>query len=209
MDGLVDFDRGAAGVLDPVIAAAVLAFGFVYIHPLEDGNGRLHRFLIHHVLATRGLNPPGLVFPVSAVILDRLDNYRTVLESCSRRLLPVVEWRPTPQGNVEVLSDTADFYRFFDATPHAEFLFACVARTIDEDLPREAEFLRRHDLFRARVTELVDMPERMLDLLFRFLHQNGGRLSKRARENAFTALEPREVEAVETFYAEAFAGSDD
>ncbi|MFC0220163.1 Fic family protein [Pseudochelatococcus lubricantis] len=29
-------------------AAAVLAFGFVYIHPFEDGNGRLHRYLIRH-----------------------------------------------------------------------------------------------------------------------------------------------------------------
>ncbi len=48
MQGLVDFDRGPAKELDPVLAATILAFGFVYIHPLEDGNGRLHRYLIHH-----------------------------------------------------------------------------------------------------------------------------------------------------------------
>ncbi|SFT60137.1 Fic/DOC family protein [Mesorhizobium sp. YR577] len=60
MAGLTAFDRMAAAELDPVIAAAVLAFGFVYIHPFEDGNGRLHRFLIHHVLAARGFNPPGI-----------------------------------------------------------------------------------------------------------------------------------------------------
>ena len=60
--------------LDPVIAAAVLAFGFVYIHPFEDGNGRIHRYLMHHVLARRGFNPPGIHFPVSAAILDQIDD---------------------------------------------------------------------------------------------------------------------------------------
>ena len=31
---------------DPVLTTAVLGFGFVFIHPFEDGNGRLHRFLV-------------------------------------------------------------------------------------------------------------------------------------------------------------------
>ena len=76
IDGLIAFDRGPAQALDPVLAAAVLAFGFVYAHPFEDGNGRIHRYLIHHILAERGFNPPGVVFPVSAAILDRIDDYR-------------------------------------------------------------------------------------------------------------------------------------
>ena len=54
ISGMVAFDRGAAQKLDPVIAAAILAFGFVYVHPFADGNGRIHRYLIHHVLAQRG-----------------------------------------------------------------------------------------------------------------------------------------------------------
>jgi hypothetical protein len=32
------------GTLDAVVAAALFAFGFVFIHPFEDGNGRIHRF---------------------------------------------------------------------------------------------------------------------------------------------------------------------
>ncbi len=43
-------------------------------------------------------------------------------------------WRSTGRGNVEVLNETADFYRLFDATPHAEFLFGCVVRMVDIDL---------------------------------------------------------------------------
>ena len=204
VDGMVAFDRGPAQRLDAVIAAAVLAFGFVYIHPFEDGNGRIHRYLIHHVLAERGFNPPGVVFPVSAAILDRIDDYRAVLESYSARLLPNVRWEPTESGNVRVLNDTGDFYRFFDATPHTEFLFACVQRTIEEDLPSEADFLRRYDGFRQDIEALFDMPERTIDLLFRFLHQNEGRLSRRAREREFAELDEDEIVRVETIYRRHF-----
>ena len=64
-DGLIAFDRAAGLEVDGVIAAAVLAFGFVYAHPFVDGNGRIHRYLIHHVLAGRGYHPARVVFPVS------------------------------------------------------------------------------------------------------------------------------------------------
>ncbi|NWG72393.1 MAG: Fic family protein [Parvularculaceae bacterium] len=203
--GLTAFDRMVTPQLDPVLAAAALAFGFVYIHPFEDGNGRLHRYLIHHVLAERGFNPPGVVFPVSAAILERIDDYRRVLEDYSSRLLPLIEWQPTESGNVRVLNDTGDFYRFFDATAHAEFLFECVQKTIEHDLPEEAEFLRRYDAFRGKLSLVVDMPDRVSDLLFRFLNQNGGKLSQRAREKEFAALTEAEAETIQRLYAELFA----
>ncbi|HYI69351.1 MAG TPA: Fic family protein [Skermanella sp.] len=205
--GMVAFDRGAAQTLDPVIAAAILAFGFVYIHPFEDGNGRIHRYLIHHILAERGFNPPGVVFPVSAAILERIDQYQDTLEDYSKRLLPLVEWRPSESFNVNVLNDTGDFYRFFDATPHAEFLYGCVQRTIEEDLPAEIAFLRRYDLFRHQVNALLDMPDNMIDLLFRFLHQNRGRLSSRARSREFKELTAPEAERIESIYGEVFGDS--
>ena len=205
INGMAEFDRTAGGHLDPVIAAAVLAFGFVFVHPFEDGNGRLHRYLIHHVLGRRGFNPPGLVFPVSSAILDSIDDYRRVLEAYSARLLPVVQWKPTPQGNVRVLNDTGDFYRFFDATPQAEFLFECVRKTIEEDLPAEANYLRRYDAFRAGVGEIVDMPEQTIDLLFRMLKQNDGKLSQRARQREFQQLTNEEALAVEAVYGGTFA----
>ncbi len=208
IDGMAAFDRGPALKLDPVIAAAVLAFGFVYIHPFVDGNGRIHRYLIHHVLAQRGFNPAGVVFPVSAAILERIEEYRSVLEDYSRRLLPLISWEPTPDGNVRVLNDTADYYRFFDATPHAEFLYACVRKTIEEDLPHETDFLRRYDQFRARIQNIVEMPDNTIDLLFRFLQQNGGRLSKRAREQQFERMTDSEVASAEEAFAASF-GADD
>jgi hypothetical protein len=204
VQGMIACERGRSRALDPVIAAAAIAFGFVYIHPFEDGNGRIHRYLIHHVLARHGFTPPGIVFPVSAAILQRIDAYRAALDSYAARLLPFIEWRPTPAFNVEVLNDTGDFYRFFDATPHAELLYACVRQTIEEDLPSETAFLRNYDTFRTAVDELVDMPERTTLLLYRFLRQHDGRLSLRARTREFSALRDDEVERIEAMYAAAF-----
>ncbi len=207
IDGMIAFDRGATQSLDAVIAAAALAFGFVYVHPFEDGNGRIHRYLVHHVLAERGFNPPGVVFPVSSAILERIDAYRQALESYSRRLLPLIQWEPTADFNIRVLNDTVDFYRYFDATPHAEFLYACVQQTIEKDLPAEATYLQRYDEFRRQVEAIVDMPERMIDLLFRFLSQNNGTLSMRAREQEFKDLTEGETRRVEGLYADCFGRS--
>lgn len=204
VNGMSEFDRTASAHLDPVIGAAVLAFGFVFVHPFEDGNGRIHRYLIHHVLARRGFNPPGLVFPVSSAILNSIDEYRKVLEEYSTRVLPVVQWQPTPQGNVHILNDTGDFYRFFDATPQTEFLFECVRKTIEEELPAETDYLRRYDEFKAGVEQIVDMPEQRIDLLFRMIRQNNGRLSQRARQREFEQLTDQEAQALEAVYDDAF-----
>lgn len=205
VQGLIDFENQFGTKLDPVIVASILAFGFVYIHPFEDGNGRIHRYLIHHVLSERGFNPPGVVFPVSAAILERLDEYRAVLESYSKRLLPVIEWEPTEKMNILVLNDTGDFYRFFDATPHVAFLYSCLKQTIDIDLPKEIEFLRRYDQFKTKIEALIEMPATTVDLLFNFLKQNNGTLSKRAKEKEFSALNEKEIEYVEATYADIFA----
>jgi hypothetical protein len=63
-------DRITADGADPVLHAVATGFGFVYIHPFQGGNGRLHRCLIQHILAERKITPPGMVFPVSSVSPD-------------------------------------------------------------------------------------------------------------------------------------------
>lgn len=107
---------------------------------------------------------------------------------------------------MRVVNDTADFYRFFDATPHAQFLYECVRQSIEHDLPYETEFLRRYDEFRSRIEAMIDMPERTVDLLFRFLRQNGGQLSSRAREREFSALTGEEANHIEIIFEETFSG---
>ena len=199
-------DRMRDDGLDPVLQAAATAFGFVYVHPFEDGNGRLHRCLIHHVLAERRFAPTGMVFPVSSVMLDRIDDYRTTLQAHSGPLMPFIEWRPTPDRNVEVLNDTADLYRYFDCTQAAEFLYHCVQRTVEQDLPREIDYLRRHDEALRRIMETVETPDRVAADLVMFIRQNVGSLSRNRREGEFKQLTDEEVRRVEHIVSDAFAG---
>ncbi len=188
----------------PVLAATSIAFGFVFIHPFEDGNGRLHRYLLHHVLAQTGFAPNGIVFPVSSVILRRISEYAKALEAYSKPRLSLIEWRATEKGNVEVLNDTLDLYRFFDATPQAEFFYECVHETVTKALPDEIGYLKRYDKMKTFVNHYLDLPDKTADLLIRFLSQNEGKLSKRAREKEFLALTDQEIQVFETKFAEIF-----
>ena len=206
-----DVDALMAGLLEttkqlesshfhPVLAAAKIAFGFVFIHPLEDGNGRLHRYLIHHLLSSMRFTPEGLIFPVSSAILERIETYRKVLESYSHPLLDLIEWKKTGNNNVEVLNDTKDYYRYFDATLQAEFLFECVAFTINKIIPEEIEYLQKYDEMKAWLDDRFQMPDKMVALLIRFLTQGNGILSKRAKDKEFEGLTQDEVEEIETQY---------
>ena len=206
LDGLIETSqRLESADYDAVLAAAMLAFGFVFVHPFVDGNGRIHRYLFHHVLARKGYVPQGFVFPVSAVILERLDEYRQVLETYSHPRLELIEWKPTQDHNVAVLNETIDLYRYFDATKHAEFLYSCVQQTVEHTIPQEVAYLEKYDVMKTWVDLHFDMPDKVVALLIWFLKQGKGRLSSRARVKEFAALEENEVGAIEKKYSEVFS----
>ncbi|MBA9077206.1 Fic family protein [Rufibacter quisquiliarum] len=188
----------------PVLAAAQVAFGFVFIHPFVDGNGRLHRYLLHHLLAAMRFTPQGIIFPVSAAILEHMAAYRQVLETYSHPLLDFIQWRTTPDHNVEVLNETIDYYRYFDATPQAEFLFHCVDYTIQHIIPEEVAYLQKHDRLKAWLDDRFQMPDKTVALLIQFLQQGQGTLSARAKAKEFAALTPEEVLEIETHYKRVF-----
>ena len=201
LDGLVKTDsRLEKSEFHPVLTAAMIAFGFVFIHPFVDGNGRIHRYLIHHILAKMKFSPQGIIFPVSAAILERIDDYRKVLESYSHPLLDFIEWRTTQDHNVEVLNDTADYYKYFDATLQAEFLFDCIDYTINEIIPEEVSYLKNYDQMKAWLDDNFEMPDKTVALLIRFLEQNNGTLSNRARIKEFSALSNDEILLIEKQY---------
>ena len=195
-------DRSEGQNMHPVAAAAAIAFGFVFIHPFEDGNGRIHRWLVHHVLGRRGFNPPGIIFPVSAVFLEHIQRYREVLEHYSRPHLVLTHWETTTSLNVRVLNNTRDFFRFFDATWQAEFLADSVVETIRQTLPREIEYLRRYDQARRRISAFLEMPDSTFDLMMGFLRQNGGHFSQRTRTAEFARLTDDEAASIERIYQE-------
>jgi len=184
----------------PVLTAAEIAFGFVFIHPFVDGNGRIHRYLIHHLLAKMNYTPQGIIFPVSAAILERITDYRQVLESYSHPILEFIAWQKTRNNNVEVLNDTIDYYRYFDATQQAEFLFECVEYTINKIIPEEVAYLQKYDAMKSWLDDTFQMPDKTVALLIRFLEQNNSTLSKRAREKEFADLTDSEIRDIEKQY---------
>lgn len=186
---------------DPVVAAAILAFAFVFVHPFEDGNGRLHRFLIHHVLSRRGFSPRDMIFPVSAAILRDRPGYDAVLATFSDPLMECVEWQWTAEREVTVQNETIDFYRYFDATRFAEYLYDRVADTIRHDLKDELDFIVMFDRAMTAVRDVVDMPDRRASLFVRLCLQNDGRLSK-AKRDQFAELSDAEIAAMEAALAE-------
>jgi Fic family protein len=189
--------------------AASIAFGFVYVHPFEDGNGRLHRWLIHHALAKAGYNPPGLVFPVSSAILRQIEKYQAVLESYSRPLLEFIDGQAMPSGNMRVKNETENYYRYFDATLDAEFLYTCVQETIEHDLPDEVAYLQAYDRFSQGAQAILDMSNQKVDLLHHFLRQGQGHLSRRARTKEFAVLTDAEINRIEALYSDSLARLDE
>ncbi len=102
----------------------------------------LQRTSAFHMLASMKFSQLGIIFPVSAAILNRIDEYRRVLESYSHPLLDLIEWEKTSDNNVIVLHESVDYYRYFDATRQAEFLYDCVNETIERLIPEEVAYLR-------------------------------------------------------------------
>jgi hypothetical protein len=65
------------------------------------------------------------------------------------------------------------------STPRS-FLYACVGRTIEHDLPREIDYLRRNDEAPRRIRDAIEMPGRLAENLVMFIRQNNGTLPKSA-----------------------------
>jgi hypothetical protein len=118
--------------------------------------------------------------------------------------LEFIEWRSTDRGNVDVLNNTLDLYRYFDATKMVEFLYQCVQEAVDVVLPSEINYLRKYDEIKLSINNLFDMPDYRVDLLIGFLRQNNGVLSKRAREKEFCNLSVDEVSHLEKLYHDIF-----
>lgn len=205
MAGLVaSHQRMAAGDVSPVVHAAAIAYGFVFLHPFEDGNGRIHRFLIHNILGRRGFTPEGILFPVSAAMLKNPAEYDASLEAFSRPLMSLVEYSLDEEGQMVVHNETADWYRYIDMTPQAMALFGFIETTIETELVPQLAFLKNYDQTKAAIREIVDMPDRRIDLFIRLCLQNGGKVSATKRVSHFDLLADDEIERMEEAVQSAY-----
>ena len=197
--------RMLEGAVDPVVASAVVAFSFVFLHPFGDGNGRLHRYLVHAVLAKLGFSPGEAIFPISAAILRDLPRYERVLESFSAPLMARTDWDLNDDHSSFSARGNEDFlYRYFDATTMVEFLYDKVAETVEKDLPDELRWLDIYDQAFRQVQDIVDMPDRRISLFLKLCIDNQGKLSGRKRE-LFAELSDREIAEMEAAIREVLA----
>ena len=198
MRGLLSsMERMMDSQVEPIVHAAAISFGFVFIHPFEDGNGRIHRLLIHYILSRAGFTPRGLIFPISAVMLQRRDQYDACLESFSKPLMPLLDYELDKDGRLSVKGRTSGFYRYVDFTRMAEDLYRWTEETIRTEFRDELDYIVRYREAREKLDGLVELPDKARNRFVHFCLQNGGSLSASKRARYFSVLTDDEVRALE------------
>ena len=204
MNGLKETAEKTTGIY-PEIRAAIIAFGFVFIHSFEDGNGRLHRFLIHDILVHDGIVPQGLIIPVSAHMLNNIKDYDNILENYSKPLMQRIKYNKKDGGEIEVTNgnEVESYFRYPDLTDHCIYLAETIHATLKEDMPNELVFIQKYDEVKKALQRIVDMPDKEINHMIMFLHQNKGIFPKRRREH-FAKLTDDEINQMQAAFREIF-----
>ncbi len=208
LSGLRDFAFRTVGAA-ALVRAAVLSFGFVYIHPMSDGNGRISRFLINDVLRRDKAIPAPFILPVSATITSTVINrrgYDHVLELFSKPLMRKYSdaWRFGAEQiaddgvrfnlQFDAYQDALPAWRFPDMTDHVEYLAQVVQLTIEQEMRKEAGYLRSLRVARERVKQVIEGPDSDIDRIIRSVRENGGKVSGKLVKE-FPALEDQHLAA--------------
>ncbi|MBX8589736.1 Fic family protein, partial [Pseudomonas cichorii] len=158
MEQLMTFGNEAATQIDPLVAAAIISFGFVFLHPFMDGNGRLSRFLIHQTLCRTGALENGLLLPVSVAMKREERLYLETLQAFSRPAREFWDVRWIDQGNMSFnFTGHPAIYRFWDATPGVRFTMEMAKRALEVELREETVFLENYDKIVRAVDERYDV----------------------------------------------------
>ncbi len=214
----LDRTRGASSL----VRAAVASFGFVYIHPMADGNGRISRFLINDVLRRDGVVPAPIILPVSATIAHNTRNradYDQVLERFSKPLMRHYgdryrfgEMQSGADGmafnfHFDAYEDALPAWRFPDLTAHVAYLAHVVDQTLMHEMREEARFLLANERARQAIKARFEAPDADLDAIIRSIrvnHRISGKLGRAypvLLENS--GLADHVVAAVEGSFAES------
>jgi hypothetical protein len=197
MRGLMDFANTGARGLDPLVAAACISFGFVFIHPFMDGNGRLSRFLFHHALCQSGRLPDGLILPVSIAMARHEADYLAALETYSRPLRERWDVRMLDVGQFDLrFNGAASLYRYWDATACVEFGMRMAEAALTEDLQDQVVFTRRYDRIVRDINARFDIRNNILSTLVLSALQQG-RVSQRRRDQFAHAVPEAVFDAIE------------
>ena len=197
MDGLIDFSNHTAKQIDPLVAAAIISFGFVFIHPFMDGNGRLSRFLFHQTLSQAQQLKNGMLLPVSIAMKRNEDGYLAALKSFSapaRKRWDVL-WIDGDQYQMTYQSDDA-IYRFWDATTCVEFGLEMAKQAL-EDLKEETDYLAKYDRIYRVINSQFDIRGNDLNILILACMDQNGKLSLNRRKKYSLTVQPEVFDAIE------------
>ena len=223
LQGLSSFAEKTAGK-SSIIRAAVMSFGFVYIHPMVDGNGRVSRFLINDTLRRDNALPAPFILPVSATIISSTHNrrgYDQILEVFSKPLMQRYhdQYRfgadSTGEDGVKynfyfnAYPDACAAWRYPDLTEHTEYLAHIIDQTINFEMRNEARILRSIQSARARIKEIMDGPDQSIDRIIRSVRDNHNAISNKLCKSYTMLDDPEVAEAIIQIIREEFPSAHD
>lgn len=191
-----------------ILRAAVASFGFVYIHPMVDGNGRISRFLVNDVLRRDGAVPEPFILPISATITNTTKakaGYDHTLEALSKPLLGAYKDRyqfgqeVTYEDGVvsnfhfDAYGEALHAWKYLDLTPHAEYMGEVIRMTIQDEMNKEAMYLRNLDRAREGVKNWLEGPNTDIDRIIRSVSQGGAWKVSNKLAREFPALAEAEI----------------
>lgn len=184
------------GQVPALVHAAIVSFAEAYIRPFNDGNGRLHRYLIHDVLRQR---EPGHAFiiPISAAILKNRSEYIKVLESVSGPLMAMLDYHFDDKNCLTINNNIDHMYRFPEFTDHVVFVYEMMTAAISEDLIQELLLMTAFDSVKSAVHAEADIPNNEIDTLVAILLSGGGKISNSKRPAFLEYLADRQITQLE------------
>jgi hypothetical protein len=201
MDGWLRF-VSEKNDIDPIVKAAGASFGFVYIHPFLDGNGRIHRFMIHKILSK---HLGGVVLPVSTSMLKNEDEYLGVLNAFSKPVYSLWDFeRIDNLSPPRITKDPgATPYQYFDMSSEYDFLSNMIRHALYQELPGEIAFIENFDNSMLFLKDF-ELPQKDASLMIRLVVQNNGELSIKKRKQFFSHISDDLLNDMEMRIADIF-----
>lgn len=209
MDGFMRM-ANAQDDVPPLVKSALVSFGFVFIHPFMDGNGRISRLLAHHTLHLKGVLPDihgsPAILPLSVAMKKNEKEYLNTLEAFSlqtRKLWSVMHL--SDNDFVFDFKSSPLIYAHWSGQKAAEFVTTCAAEALAQTLIDEAVYLQNYDQAFAQIDQAYDLPNKTINLLIQWIHQNNCRMPERRRNaQELIHIKPAQLDAIEAIVVKAF-----
>lgn len=145
--------------------------------------------------------PDDMIIPVSAHMLNNMKEYDAILERYSAPLMQRISYQLKDDESIVVNNPelVEGYYRYPDLTEQAIYLLKTIHATLEHDMPEELLFLQRYDEAKRELQRIVDMPDKDINWMLIYLHQNKGTFPKRRRER-FPKLTDDEIANMQAIY---------